>query len=97
MRKIGHKIAKPFFLHVLHKPDFEGFSMFFTAFSRGFHWLFIAFSRFFHSVTIFVNSKLRPKFFEHWISLGAGPCSTKSHKNTTSKIITLQKTSVLKA
>ena len=26
MRKIGHKIAKPFFLHFLHKPDFAGFS-----------------------------------------------------------------------
>ena len=85
MRKIGHKIAKPFFLHFLHKPDFAGFS-------RPFHGVFTGFSWPFHgffTVSLFSQiSKLRPQFFKHWISLGVGPCSAKSHKNITSKTIT---------
>ena len=40
MRKIGHKIAKPFFLHFLHKPDFEGFSRPFHGVFTGFSWPF---------------------------------------------------------
>ena len=43
MRKIGHKIAKPFFLHFLHKPDFEGFSRPFHGVFTGFSWPFHGF------------------------------------------------------
>ena len=85
MRKIGHKIAKPFILHFLYEPDFAGFS-------RPFHGVFTGFScpsRGFFTVSLFSQiSKLCPQFFKHWISLGLGPCSAKSHKNTTSKLIT---------
>ena len=66
MRKIGHKIAKPFFLHFLHKPDFAGFS-------QGFHWLFMAFSRFFHGVTIFANLvEVAPSIFQALDIFGGG-------------------------
>ena len=92
MRKVGHKIAKPFFLHFLHKPDypdFVGFHGLFTGFSLAFHGFFTFFSRCQVSMSLFSQiSKLRPQFFKHWISLGVGPCSAKSHKTMTSKIIT---------
>ena len=65
MRKIGHKIATPFFLHFLHKPDFAGFS-------RGFHWLFMAFSQFFHGVTIFANLEVAPSIFQASDIFGGG-------------------------
>ena len=85
MRKIGHKIAKPFFCIFWHKPDFVDFSRpfqtVFTGFSRPFDGFF--------TVSLFSKiSKLRPQFFKHWISLRVGPCPAKFHKNTTSKIIT---------
>ena len=63
MRKIGHKIATPFFLHFLHKPGF----------SQGFHWLFMAFSRFFHGVTIFANLvEVAPSIFQALDIFGGG-------------------------
>ena len=55
MRKNCHKIAKPFCLHFLHKPDFEGFP-------RPFHGVFTGFSWPFHGVTIFVNLEVAPYF-----------------------------------
>jgi len=65
MRKIGHKIATPFFCIFLHKPDFAGFS-------QGFHWLFMAFSQFFHGVTIFANLEVAPSIFQASDIFGGG-------------------------
>ena len=45
MRKIGHKIAKPFILHFLYEPDFAGFHGLFTGFLLAFHALLAVFSR----------------------------------------------------
>ena len=93
MRKIGHKIAKPFFFAFLATNliilILLVFHSLFTGFSLAFHGFFMFFSRCQVSTSPFSQiSKLRPQFFKHWISLGVGPCSAKSHKNMTSKIIT---------
>ena len=89
MRKIGHKIAKPFFLHFLHKPDFAGFS-------QGFHWLFMAFSRFFHGVTIFANLKGAPSIFQTWDICGGGTFLGIVSQKYDFKNNHIEKTSVLK-
>jgi len=61
MRKIGHKIAKPFILHFLYKPDFAGFSQLFT----GFSWPF-------HGVTIFANLEVVPSILKALDIFGVG-------------------------
>ena len=78
MRKIGHKIAKPFILHFLYKH----------LILRVFHSFFTGFSWPFHGVTIFANLEVAPSIFQALDIFGGGTCSAKSHKNTTSKIIT---------
>ena len=76
MRKIGHKIAKPFFLHFLHKPDYPHF----VGFSRPFHGVFTGFSWLFHvfftvsgvHVTIFANLEVAPSIFQALDIFGGG-------------------------
>jgi hypothetical protein len=58
MRKIGHKIAKPFFCIFLHTPDFAVFAWPFHGVFTGFSWPFHGF----FSVTIFVNLEVAPYF-----------------------------------
>ena len=74
MRKMGHKIAKPFFLHFLHKPDypdFAGFSRPFHGFFTGFSWLFhVFFTVWCHF--FFANLEVAPSIFQALDIFGGG-------------------------
>ena len=78
MRKFGHKIAEQFFLHLFAQIVTQ---LILRVFSRGFLWLF--------TVSLFRKSRRCALIlFKHGMFLGVGLCPAKSHKNTTSKIIT---------